>query len=212
MPITVRMSSVSSPLDPASFAEVLSAAKEGSAWATESLFGDLQPRLLRYLRTTEPAAADDLAGDVWLSMARGIGRFEGDLTGFRAWMFTIARRRVADHRRTSGRRRSAPADQDFFVGLTDTSDPAAEAISRLSAQAAVDVINASLPDDHAELLLLRVLGDLDVVQVAEVMGRSPNWVRVTQHRALRRLADVLDRAVGQEFADSSNFLSATGDL
>ena len=36
---------------------------------------------------------------------------------------------------------------------------------------------------------LIVLGDLDVAHVAEVMHRSPNWVRVTQFRALRRLAE-----------------------
>ena len=67
-------------------------------------------------------------------------------------------------------------------------------IERLSGQDAVDLITATLPDEHAELLMLRVLGELDVLHVAEVMGRSPNWVRVTQHRALRRLAAVLDTA------------------
>jgi DNA-directed RNA polymerase specialized sigma24 family protein len=46
-----------------------------------------------------------------------------------------------------------------------------------------------LPPDHAEVVLLRVLGDLDAAHVAEVMGRSVSWVRVTQHRALRRLAE-----------------------
>jgi hypothetical protein len=36
--------------------------------------------------------------------------------------------------------------------------------------------------------LLRVVGGLDVAHVAAVMGRTANWVRVMQHRALRRLA------------------------
>jgi RNA polymerase sigma-70 factor, ECF subfamily len=53
-----------------------------------------------------------------------------------------------------------------------------------------------LPRDQAEVVLLRVLGDLDADQVAEIMGRSANWVRVTQHRALRRLADRLGPKVG----------------
>ena len=45
-----------------------------------------------------------------------------------------------------------------------------------------------LSGDQAEVLLLRVLADLDVDQVAAIMQRSPNWVRVTQHRAVRTLA------------------------
>ena len=38
----------------------------------------------------------------------------------------------------------------------------------------------------------------EVDQVGEVMGRSANWVRVTQHRALARLADLLTN--GQHIA------------
>ena len=36
--------------------------------------------------------------------------------------------------------------------------------------------------------MLRVVADLPAEKVGEVMGRSAGWVRVTQHRALRRLA------------------------
>ncbi|MBI4884880.1 MAG: sigma-70 family RNA polymerase sigma factor [Actinobacteria bacterium] len=200
MPISVGMSSARGALDDVSFPAVLSAAKDGEGWAVEQLFLDLQPRLLRFLRSVEPAAADDLAGEVWLAMTRGIGRFNGDLPGFRAWVFTVARRRLADHRRAAGRRPTAPAESEFFQELGGSSDTAMDVIDRLSAQAAVDLIASSLPEEHAEVLMLRVLGELDVMRVAEVVGRSPNWVRVTQHRALRRLGDVLDRAASEEIA------------
>ncbi|MCE9621839.1 MAG: RNA polymerase sigma factor [Actinomycetia bacterium] len=192
------MSSVRGPLDPASFPDVLGAAKLGEEWAVEQLFIDLQPRLLRFLRGLEPGAADDLAGDVWLALARGMSGFEGDLTGLRALAFTIARRRAADYRRSAGRRPVAVTESEFFHALVGPNDTAREVIERLSGQDAVDLMTATLPDEHAELLMLRVLGELDVLHVAEVMGRSPNWVRVTQHRALRRLATVLESAVASE--------------
>ena len=44
-----------------------------------------------------------------------------------------------------------------------------------------------LPADQAEIVLLRVLGDLDVAQVAAIVGKSPGAVRIAQHRALQRL-------------------------
>ena len=177
------------PLDEASFQEVLAAARTGAPWAAEVLFRDLQPRVLRFLRSTEPRAADDLAGDVWLAMARGVATFEGDLGDFRAWVFSIARRRLADHRRTAARRATDPVDHAQFAHRTDGTDTAALAVGGMSGQAAVDLITASLPAEQAEVLVLRIVAELDVHHVAEVMGRSSNWVRVTQHRALRRLEE-----------------------
>lgn len=183
-------------LDSESFADVLAAARRGEAWAAEVLFVDLQPRLLRFLRSTEPRAADDLAGEVWLGLARGLATFEGDLTGFRAWVFSIARRRLADHRRTAVRRATEPVDHEFFRdrGGNEPGDDDGMAVvtDRLSAQEAVDLIVATLPADQSEVLVLRIVADLDVAHVAELLGRTPNWVRVTQHRALRRLAEAME--------------------
>lgn len=182
-------------MDSESFAEVLAGARTGEAWAAETLFLDLQPRLLRFLRSTEPRMADDLAGEVWLAMARGLAAFEGDLAGFRAWVFTIARRRLADHRRTAVRRATDPVDHEFFRDRS-SGEPGDDSMSvvtdRMSAQEAVDLIVATLPADQSEVLVLRIVADLDVAHVAEIMGRTANWVRVTQHRALRRLAEALD--------------------
>lgn len=187
------------PLSPVHFPEIIVAARSGETWAAEALFIDLQPRLLRFLRSAEPRQADDLAGEVWLAIARGLHDFSGDLAAFRAWAFSIARRRLADFRRTAVRRATDPVDDAAFAGHADLhTDVSGDVLSSLSAQGAVDFIVASLVPDQAEVLLLRVLGDLDADQVGEVMGRSANWVRVTQHRALARLADLL--TTGQHIA------------
>ena len=175
-------------LDEDSFVDVISGARRGEERAIEVLFVDLQPRLLRFFRSVEPRAADDLAADVWLALAKGVRTFEGDLAGFRAWAFTIGRRRLIDHRRMAMRRRTEPAGALELVETPRAADPAERVVERQSAQEAIDLIADALPADLAEVLLLRVVGGLDVTHVAEVMGRTPNWVRVMQHRALRRLA------------------------
>ena len=58
---------------------------------------------------------------------------------------------------------------------------------------AVRKIVALLPPDQAEIVLLRVVGGLPVEEVAAITGRRPGTVRVLQHRALRRLAERLER-------------------
>ena len=175
-------------LNEESFVDVIAGARRGEARAVELLFVDLQPRLLRFCRSVEPRVADDLAAEVWLALAKGVRTFEGDLAGFRAWAFTIARRRVIDHRRMAMRRRTTPSDALELVQSPHADDPAELVVEQQSAQEAVDLIADALPGDLAEVLLLRVVGGLDVAHVAQVMGRTPNWVRVMQHRALRRLA------------------------
>jgi RNA polymerase sigma-70 factor (ECF subfamily) len=41
-------------------------------------------------------------------------------------------------------------------------------------------------------VILRVIGELGVDEVAAIMGKRRGTVRVLQHRALRRLAQVLE--------------------
>jgi hypothetical protein len=71
--------------------DLLAAASRREQWAITLLFRAYQPLLLRYFRAQTPAVADDLAGEVWVAVARGLHRFAGDEAGFRAWLFTIAR-------------------------------------------------------------------------------------------------------------------------
>lgn len=180
--------------------DVLAAAGKGEDWALAELFRAYQGPLVRYLRAQEPRLADDLAGEVWIAVARGLQRFSGDEAGFRSWLFTIARRRLIEHRRRAARRRTEPIPPEDFE--TDAhlpaEDPARVVISQMESQAAVDTLIADLPPDQAEAVLLRVVGGFDVPEVATLMGRTPGAVRVLCHRALRRLATRFVREVRAE--------------
>ena len=66
--------------------------------------------------------------------------------------------------------------------------PDLDAIERLSAQDAIAQVTAALSEEQAEVVLLRVLAGLDAATVGDILGRTENWVWVTQHRVLRKLA------------------------
>ena len=64
-----------------------------------------------YLRAHGAAEPEDLAGEVFLQVVRGLDRFSGAERDFRAWVFTIAHRRLVDDappRRAGRRRRRRP--------------------------------------------------------------------------------------------------------
>ena len=169
------------------FDEVLAAASAGDEWAAALLFDALQPSLLRYLRWEEPGAADDLAGETWLAMAEHIGDFTGDEAAVRAWMFSVARRRLADHRRRAARRRTQPVAPHELPEAPGGSDPADLVVEALSTQQAIDHLVARLSREQAEVIVLRVVAGLSVEDVARILRKRLGTVRVIQHRALRRL-------------------------
>lgn len=176
------------------FEDILRAAQAGQEWAVACLYDVLQPSLLRYFNWQEPSAADDLAGETWLAVAERIGRFEGGEDAFRAWIFAIARRRLADHRRRGARRRTTALPNHILAAVADHRDPGEIAVDELSSEQALTRLTAGLPRDQAEVILLRVVAGLSVEKTAQVVSKRPGTVRVLQHRALRRLA----RELGQQ--------------
>ena len=172
----------------ADFEGVLSAAQTGADWALTSLYQDLHPALLRYLRSHDPREGDDLASEVWVDVARNLNRFAGAEGDFRKWLFTIARRRLLDHRRRSARRRTHPVPSDSLVEIPDAAEVETQAIDTISAQEAIARMVEILPPDQAEAVILRVVAGLTAEEAGAVMGKRPGAIRVLQHRALERLA------------------------
>jgi RNA polymerase sigma-70 factor (ECF subfamily) len=175
------------------FEAVLVAARTGQGWALTALYRALYPRILRYLRAVEPTEAEDLASDTWLDIVHGLERFRGDEPDLRAFSFTIARRRLLDLRRRRSRRRTEPREPRGLIQAGPIGNVEEEALSSLGTGWAIDLITSSLTSEQADVVLLRVIGDLDVDAVANIVGKRPGTVRVLHHRALRRLARILRR-------------------
>jgi RNA polymerase sigma-70 factor (ECF subfamily) len=177
------------------FEEVLAAAQAGEEWALTVFYRRFQPALLGYLRSQRPSDADDLASETWIAAARGLRRFKGDEDALRRWIFTIAHRRLLDLRRDEARRPQTVAETETG-GPARPDSPAAEteALESLATQRALSQI-AGLPPDEAEIVVLRVIAGLPAKDVAAITGRSAGAVRVMQHRALHRLAKLIDKTL-----------------
>ena len=173
------------------FEGVIGGAKTGAEWAITALYREFGPGLLRYLRAQAPADGEDLASEVWMNVAAGVGRFQGDEAAFRCWLFSIARRRLIDFRRREQRRQTMLSSLEPTVA-SDAVDPEAQTLMASETEAALAHI-AALPPDQAEVVLLRVVAGLDVEEVAAIVGKKAGTVRVLQHRALKRLSGRLVR-------------------
>jgi RNA polymerase sigma-70 factor, ECF subfamily len=180
--------------------EWIERAQAGDREALGALWRSHQHLLLRYFRGRGSSQPEDLASQVWLDVAASLHRFSGDGDAFRRWLFTIARRRQIDAGRKHSRRH-----EDIAGVVADRADDAsARAFDEVGALDRALELVRRLPPDMAEAVLLRVVADLAVDDVAHVMGRREGHVRVLVHRGLRKLAEEL--AVTDEQSETINRL------
>ncbi|WP_062304001.1 RNA polymerase sigma factor [Demequina subtropica] len=175
------------------FAAVLAAARSGEDWAWTALYADLSGPVRGYLAGRGSPEPEDEASETFLHVARGIGGFDGDERDFRAWVFSIAHRRMVDaYRRASVRPVAAAGSSDEVTASEVTASAEQQALLRDGLDDARALLEG-LSEDQRQILLLRLVGQLSVRETARVVGKSESAVKVAQHRALGALRRAHDR-------------------
>ncbi|MER6949426.1 sigma-70 family RNA polymerase sigma factor [Nonomuraea sp. NPDC000554] len=139
-------------------------------------------------RCEDPDDAADVVAETFATAWRRIDEVPpGDEA--RLWLYGVARRALANHRRGERRheQRTAALREQLNASPELAGPPAAEYTQFGRAF-------RSLSDDDRELLSLVAWERLDTKQVARTLGITRNAVRVRLHRARRRFARALSDA------------------
>jgi RNA polymerase sigma factor (sigma-70 family) len=177
------------------FERLLAGVKIGRPSAWDRCYRWLAPAVGGYLRMQGARDPDDLASEVFLAVFRNIGSFSGTEANFRSWVFVIAHRRLQDDRRRRFRR-PVPESIDEVADRFDDGgarEGTEDAALRAIATDRVGQLCARLAPDQRDVILLRILGDFTVDQVAEMLGKSPGAVKQLQRRAFDGLRRVVER-------------------
>lgn len=172
------------------FAEVLAAAQAGERWACTQLWVEHAPAVAAFVTARGSREPDDLTSEVFLAVFDRLADFRGDAAAFRSFVFSIAYRRLVDELRARSRR----GDAAEWTAETDprrASSAEDEASARLGDRAALALLD-DLPPDQRDVMVLRVVADLTVEQVAGIVGKRPGAVKALQRRALERLRKKVD--------------------
>ncbi len=135
--------------------------------------------------------AEDVTARTFVSALRAIGRFRDEGASFRAWLFQIARNNARNHRRSRMRRPTSPFESAPPTYAPDA-DPAG-LVDRAEELRAVLRAVAELPEERRQVVLLRFAEGLSSREIGAVLDRSEGAARVLLHRALRELAERLER-------------------
>lgn len=163
----------------------LVAAQQGQPWALRAIYDELAPRVRGYLRSRGADEPEDLTSEVFLALFPRLSSVTGGTAGLRTLVFSIAHARLVDDLRRRSRRQPTV---EYDPRTDERSAPSSEddALALLATDRVRDLL-AVLPDDQRDVLLMRVVGDLSVEQVAQAMNRSPGAVKQLQRRGLLAL-------------------------
>jgi RNA polymerase sigma-70 factor (ECF subfamily) len=132
------------------------------------------------------ADAREVTQDTFVRAFEAIAKFD-PRRPFAAWLFTIARRKGIDcfRARIPGGGQAAPEEMD-------ANDPAELLARREEAQDLWRRARARLPDGQFQALWLRYAEDMDIANIARVLGKTQTHVKVLLFRARHKLAAELE--------------------
>lgn len=163
----------------------IQAAQAGAAWACTTIWVEYAPAVAAFLTARGSREPDDLTSEVFLAVFDRLPDFVGGEAEFRSFVFSIAYRRLVDEMRARSRRPDAvewSADTD----PRSTASAEHEAVARLGDASTLRLLEA-LPEDQRNVMVLRIVADLTVEQVATVLDKRPGAVKALQRRALERM-------------------------
>lgn len=171
--------------------ELVHAAQQGDTTAFGQLYDRYVDVVFRYVlfRVGDRELAEDVTSETFLRALRRIGSVSYQGRDVGAWFVTIARNLVLDHVKSS-RYRLEVATAEVDDSRRVEFGPEQQVISRVTTAALLQCVE-QLGDDQRECIVLRFLQGLSVAETAEVMKRNEGAVKALQHRAVRRLAQLL---------------------
>ncbi len=140
-------------------------------------------------RVNDRALAEDFTSETFLRALRRIGAISYQGRDVGAWFITIARNIVFDHSK-SARHNLEVTTAEITDGPGSAPDPEAALLDAFATSTLVDAIRR-LNAEQRECVTLRFLHGLSVSETAAAMGRNDGAVKALQHRAVKKLAELV---------------------
>ncbi|RZS44572.1 RNA polymerase sigma-70 factor (ECF subfamily) [Herbihabitans rhizosphaerae] len=171
--------------------DLVRAAQSGDTAAFGELYDRYVDVVFRYVlfRVGDRELAEDVTSETFLRALRRITTvtYQGRDVG--AWFVTIARNLVLDHVKSS-RFRLEVATAEVDDSERHDAGPEQQVMAGVTREALLSCVE-QLGDDQRECIVLRFLQGLSVAETAAIMHRNDGAVKALQHRAVRRLAQLL---------------------
>jgi RNA polymerase sigma-70 factor (ECF subfamily) len=155
--------------------------------------------VLRYIQNREDA--EEVSQDIFVKAFRSLADFKG-ASKFSTWLYTIA----TTSSLTFLRKKKVDVqslDNEKIFAAADGMDGGFSA-NRIEHKSRVAMVNEAIrllsPDD-AQVITLFYKGEQTLEEIARIMGKEPNTVKVQLHRARTRLKEKMETHFAAEVRD-----------
>lgn len=167
-------------------------AQKGSEEAFAKLYDLFVSPLYRYVYfRCNGADAEDLLTTIFMKVWMNLKKYRFQEHSFSAWVFRIAHNVVIDFYRASHLNQpAAPLDENH-------QDPKKEnhSSNRTEQHMNREMLKQAIPklkEPYQQIIVLKFLNEMENDELAEILGKSENSLRILQYRALRQLRKILN--------------------
>lgn len=171
----------------------ISAARAGDRTAFAAICEQTLTPVFRYVsaRVSSVADAEEITQEVFVAAMGSIPRLRADSElGLLAWLYQIARHKMADHLRRRYRQDSAPLDDAREVASSERG-PEDAAMVTAERDDLVGALAALTPEQR-EVLVYKYVLEYDNYRTGVLLRKTPNAINQLHHRALNSLHRILD--------------------
>ncbi len=141
-----------------------------------------------FLKVSNKEEAEDITSEVFMRVWDYMTDNEAPAVGsFRALVYSMARNRIIDFYRERAKRKERPlsdatdihihADLHIAVDINMEAEKILQTMKRLK-------------DEYQEIIHLKHIEGLSIREIAKVLGKSSGAVRVTLHRAVKKIQEL----------------------
>lgn len=155
--------------------------------------------VLRYVASREDA--EEVSQDIFIKAYRSLPDFKG-ASKFSTWLYTITTTSCLTFLRKKKLAVQSLDDEKLFAAVEkqDGGIPA----NQIEQKSRVNMVNEAImmlaPDD-AQILTLFYKGEQTLEEIAKILGKEPNTVKVQLHRARTRLKEKMQLHFSAEVKD-----------
>lgn len=132
--------------------------------------------------------AEDVTSKTFLKALEKISSFTGEPGKLRSWLYTIARNTFLDSIRKN---KKEIVDVEILSYQHDPLDLAHSQEQSIEIQELIAHINKLKPEIYKEVLILKYQKELSHAEIASIIGKGEDNVRVLVHRAMTKLKKLL---------------------
>jgi RNA polymerase sigma-70 factor, ECF subfamily len=171
--------------------QLVARAKNGDGEAFGQLYDAYVDMVYRfiYFRLNDRALAEDFTSETFLRALRRISTIDYQGRDIGAWFMTIARNLILDHKKSARTRLEVPT-AETIEGERSERSPEAAVIDLLTSERLMAAVR-QLGHEQRECVILRFVQGFSVSETASVMGKNDGSVKALQHRAVRKLAEII---------------------